>query len=141
MRAFVRFMGKMPLSAKIHIRFLVYGMYQEEEWQPYYLHLTVTLLGLIPIHVIQAIIGWQSLWSNAPQWAKVVFSLYAIANACIAVTQSYLALRTTIHAFQGRRKRLNLSNKPLGTLDVLGSLIFTGLVQIYVTALLFTYVW
>jgi len=98
MKRFARLIGRLPFCGKLTIRPLFFGLYRgmtRAERRDSYLALMLTLAVFIPVHAFQALMGVAVLCRHPPVWAAAIGGLYALANACVTLTQFQLACWTT----------------------------------------------
>lgn len=96
MKRFTKIIGKLPLSGKVAIRQLVFGIVQSTTWEVrkrYYIGFMILLTISIPVHGMQLLLGLIALGFNSPIWARIVSVLYALVNLCVILTQAYLGYR------------------------------------------------
>jgi hypothetical protein len=111
MKKFAKFVGKFPFAGKMSIRPLIFNLYQttsETERRHTFLCLMGLLVVFIFFHALQARMGIQALKFESPNWAKLIFALYAIINISVVITQIYLcyrAIRFYVLAVFPQRKR------------------------------------
>lgn len=140
MKWFTKFVGRLPLSGKMPIRLLVFGLYHSTtavERRKSYLYILTILVFFVLLHVVQAIMGIQVLGFNSPIWAKAISGLYALVNVFVVLTQLHLGFRTTRFFFRGlyprsKRSYIDYSGAEVAmAVTLVGQIVFLSLYSIY----------
>lgn len=122
MKKFARTISYLPLAGKIWIAPVVFGLYgatTNSRRTAWFCLALILLVLFIFAHGKQAQIGFEALHLDAPTWVRIIFGLFAVANACVTLTQIYILYRITVFLFTASLPRTKRSRPGFSLIEKL----------------------
>ena len=129
MKKIIGFINRLPFAGKTYTKECAFRLFcqsmTKKERLENWLSLMMWLTFSIFFHALTGFLGLYMLQSNAPLFAKAIFGIYALANACAVLAQMHLAWRSTLFFFTGKYPKRKKTWKDFSSEEVITMAIIT----------------